>query len=674
MAAPRLTPPSPRTTSAAGKLRLSSLLPAALSLALPALAACERESLPPEPPSRIVLFSLDGNALWFTERLLADGLAPLYAETLAEHALLPPRPLISNYASITPAGFAALYTGSYGNVNGVTSFDVFKLPHMEYNLLDTFSGFSGDALLVPPIWIGTALAGRKTVVSQATQQFPLQVNGPDRRQVDRYLTSVDGLRTFGPDEVVHFADLEAVGDGTYELQVQGTSYYLRQQGEHLLVGCTPEITEPQKLLAGFTGRADLALKDTEDLMLLKPIPALLEADPFAIDPKDLGLAEAAAPVDESATAEEHDEESYEEPLVRFYLSWVDGKLDDRDIRLYHSAPTRRRTNRADLFEGRDLPPPAVPGGAASLYRQGALGQTLIEGGSGEAEWFYLQTVLACIDSTELYADWLVDRVGSGALEIYYLPFPDEFLHLWAGYMLVDSPVYMPELAPTYWRLTAQAMDRIGTYMARLLAGTDGRPAIGTFYLAADHGMNFATRYLYVNMIFEQAGLLEWKDKYTVDLERTSVLLPKGGGAFAIVNRLRYRDGHVPEEEVPAVLARATKALLAARDPSNREAPVLAVWPAEKWAAYGTGGPRGGDLYLHLADGYVASHYSTDGSIVGDRAANSSGEHGDWPLSAPLLGTFMRSGSRPPLPDTVEETQVAPMILRELGIELPPEGP
>ncbi len=122
------------------------------------------------PPKPVVIVSWDGAADWVIDRLLADGQLPNVAR-------LARRGVRADYCtpafpSKTACGHAALWTGTFGDGNGITGNSVPLLPRAEHTLLEQRSGFDSASLLAEPLYVTAAKAGKKVVVLSATQSFP----------------------------------------------------------------------------------------------------------------------------------------------------------------------------------------------------------------------------------------------------------------------------------------------------------------------------------------------------------------------------------------------------------------------------------------------------------------------------------------------------------------------
>ncbi|RMG52305.1 MAG: hypothetical protein D6723_08885 [Acidobacteria bacterium] len=574
-----------------------------------------------ETRPRAVILSLDGNAYWFMQTLLSRGRASTLQRVLAAYHFSSIHPCIPNFPSKTAPGHATLFTGTYAHIHGVTGNRVFVLPLEEHDLLKTTGGFDGTVLLVEPIWITAARQGIKTVVHQATHAFPMPVTGEkERRLISQFLTLVDGYgQSFGRDAVITFDELESVGDGRYALNVGQSRFFLRRgRGETLLISRTEDFRSPQSLGRGLARRISLTVQTPRGSMSC-------------------------------------------------YLAWLDGSLDGKDLKLYHSRPSRRKSNHASLFAERSALPPFVPNGASRAYERGDLGRPLPLGGNGRAERLYLETLLAVVENAEAFSLWLQKKAGRGELEIYYLPIPDEPLHNWAGFLLPESPLYDPATAETYWRFMETLMDRIARFIDRVIFH-GGRSVPDVFFLVTDHGMDYAIKDFHVNEALARKGFLTKRGRF-IDLHRTAILYPPVEGFFLKVNARSYAQGMVSEKEKDQLLLRVERALLTLRDSTTGGLIVRNVWPARLWQEVGSGGPRGGELYLELQPGYYPTWRLQDGKIVTTREATASGVHGYWPFRRTMWGAFLIASSSVQyhIEGNIRQTQLVPTVAQLLNI-------
>jgi len=79
--------------------------------------------------------------------------------------------MLTAFPGVTTNGHAALYTGTFGNKNGITSGNL-RLPRAEHTVFDHISGFHSSLLRVEPIWVTAARQGKKVLAIQTTQMYP----------------------------------------------------------------------------------------------------------------------------------------------------------------------------------------------------------------------------------------------------------------------------------------------------------------------------------------------------------------------------------------------------------------------------------------------------------------------------------------------------------------------
>ncbi len=78
----------------------------------------------------LVYISWDGSPGWVIEQLLDEGKLP-NLQRLADQGVYVKR-TVGNWPSLTAAGHAAVFTGAYGNVNGITGNGVPLAPFDEH--------------------------------------------------------------------------------------------------------------------------------------------------------------------------------------------------------------------------------------------------------------------------------------------------------------------------------------------------------------------------------------------------------------------------------------------------------------------------------------------------------------------------------------------------------------
>jgi hypothetical protein len=77
-----------------------------------------------------------------------------------------------HFPSTTANSHAAIWTGAYGNVNGITYNSQPLLPRASHTFTDREVGFRSTQLQAEPIWVTAARQGKTAVAHQATQMYP----------------------------------------------------------------------------------------------------------------------------------------------------------------------------------------------------------------------------------------------------------------------------------------------------------------------------------------------------------------------------------------------------------------------------------------------------------------------------------------------------------------------
>src|SRR5688500_16421766 len=111
---------------------------------------------------KAIIVSWDGAADWVVDRLLSENKLPNLAKMAAQGARA--EYMVPGNPSKTAVGHAAIWTGNWGDINGVTGNSVPILPKSAHTFMETQSGFGSKALLVEPIYLTAAKQGKKVAV------------------------------------------------------------------------------------------------------------------------------------------------------------------------------------------------------------------------------------------------------------------------------------------------------------------------------------------------------------------------------------------------------------------------------------------------------------------------------------------------------------------------------
>ncbi|HKG22211.1 MAG TPA: alkaline phosphatase family protein, partial [Blastocatellia bacterium] len=152
---------------------LLSLLLAAITFASsspPGLSRARESSKANGRPGLVVYASLDGLAynIWTNDPVTRElrSLRSVAARGVTA------RGAIQSFPTITPAGHAALWTGTYGDISGVITTSNPILPRAEHTAFERLSGFDSRNLRAEPIWVTAARNGLRAVSHQCTQNYP----------------------------------------------------------------------------------------------------------------------------------------------------------------------------------------------------------------------------------------------------------------------------------------------------------------------------------------------------------------------------------------------------------------------------------------------------------------------------------------------------------------------
>lgn len=556
--------------------------PFALFLALTFLASgCSHfQAVPPEQ-RRAVVLSFDGAGERVIERMLDRGVMPNLARLRAEGVMADYS--LANFPSKTAAGHAALWTGAYGNVNGITANKVPLLPAEAHSITENQDGFASTALLAEPIFVTAARSGKRALVLQATHESPFSTFEPGGRFGDGLegsLTLLDGYDGIRGKEG-HFKDVKAFRSASGWSVAMPASVRAPQEvalhvGQSTLWGLV--IDDPADGTQGY---------DTLRLHTAKDQPALAELKPAGhrLGRPDGWSGPIPVRTDKGAA------------LVHLRLFELDPKLGH--WLLFHHGPSMGMSNKPEAAKRYFGTAEFVPGAAIRTWASGAFGRTMFQGGDGLAEDRYLDTVAFALESYRKRIR-VAMQSRDWDLLINYTPLPDEALHAWYGAVDDQSPSYDPQLAPVVWKRLETVCRLVDAYLGDVLDGA-GRDTVVA--VASDHGMTGLKWKFHLNVPLREAGLLALKPDGRVDLARTQVLYAPNDGGYLMVNHVGRKGGIVPKDRIDAVLAKA-QAVLAPLE-AHDGLPVVTRFlkPDAENAALGVGGPTGGELYLDLRPGY-----------------------------------------------------------------------
>ena len=590
-------------------------------------------------PGRVVLVSLDGmGTRLFRDDPVADELPALRAvraRGVMADGLVPHMP------STTANTHAALWTGAWGDVNGITSNDMPMLLPGRPDVTRRVSGYRSEGLRAEPLWVATARQGVPTVAQQATQVFPLTA-----------MSSGAGLAA--PPVVLH----------GYQAPVVAPARWLNAS-DTTRRDCTAEDVGSTACLSWQSGAVTFLGAMTRD-----------EAG-IGMRVRIEGSARAVV-VHQAATELEPPRGR---PLARHfsegllvdlpghgpamaYFRLFDASADGRALVLFQSVAQElvlargTQASRAETIALLEDAGGFVGNGEDEPWeRPGAGGMPLWLRGDGTRERRYLETAELGVRQTIRHARYLW-RAHQPRAYVGYVSIPDEIDHTWLGQARQDARY------DEFRRWGYQLVDRVvEAYVA--FAGPGDHVVF-----VSDHGMTPITHEVRVNHALRDAGLVTVGPTGAVDPARSKVWFSRN---CLVVRTVAWEGGTVPEDQRAAVLARAEAALRAIRPPQGRE-PVVSGFYASRAdrERLGFGGPNGFDACLDLRPGYEATWVVDEGPAVRPKAL-ATGTHGFLPTRPDMHGILIAAGPRVPHGGRwpiARAIDVAPLVSDLLGVAPP----
>lgn len=554
-------------------------------------------SMAPPPRAHVIVVSYDS----FNERRVTATLGarvPTFQRLATEGACADgARPM---YPSLTAASHAAIWTGTYGNRNGIAG-NRPQLPRgTATTAATTGDGFRYELLDAEPAWIALARQGR-TVVGLHVTQAPFAPGYPWRS--DSVARRAEAARALARPGAIVLNGFNA-----------------RVAAERVLT----EAVAPPHDAPAWRGRATLPA----DAPAAREISWALTArdSAFALLTGRhgrytrmlvaVGTRDVARAVD--VTAHEAAPAAPGEPLARWWSRPVPvatpaGRVFPR-WRLFVLAPDGSRfvlaqpellaveANRPEVAAAHDRATAGFVGHAMDdSWARGELGATYRAHGDGTAERRLVETVELAVRSAIAGAEWGWRAHHPDAL-FTYLSVGDGIDHaVWSeadptAPLASDSAraAAARELRGAIWALADRHLAAL-----RALARTTPNT---TILVTGDHGMRASWHVARVNVALAGAGLLVPDAAGRLEGARSRVLSPNG---YWLTVNTTERGGPVPEHEAAAVLDSAAAVLSALRDASG--APVLPrLRRPEPDDSLGMGGPAGGDLYWDVARGWRVS--------------------------------------------------------------------
>lgn len=585
----------------------------------------------PVPPAsrRAILISFDA----LNERRARETISP--AVIPAFHALFDRGACASHavpaWPSKTAASHASLWTGAYGNTNGIAANWQPPLPRDLHRITELVSGYAAQRLRTEPLWITAALAGW-TVVAHHPTQAPAAPGYPpvdSAEPADSLLAAratralalpslavVNGYNaTLEPDRVITadtvrptpaagWKNLARLGSGVPPLEIAWLV------GRDSVFGLLYGEREYSAVLGA--PKRDVAVG--------------VRADRHPADRDDAGSRPLAR--------------FYSEPMALggpagaslLYLRLFELAPDASSFRLFLPAiPVVEANSERAAAEYVSAVGGWIGNGARWPLTSGGFGATLDSGGEGEAEWRYVESLELLTRQFMRGSDWAW-RDRRAELLIDYFPVIDEVDHMWYGHVAPETPGTNPRFTKRLADLRQRAWQLADRRLKHLMSLVESDSGAALF-VSGDHGMRPTWRVFRPNAALRSAGLLAVDDSGRIVASRTSVLAPDG--LYLTLNRTAWKDGVVGPDREEQVLRQAEEALRSVRGEDGSPV-VTSIWRVPPGDSLGRGGPTGGDLYFETAAGYAWSR-----SPVGPAAAASriGADHG-FPSISPDMRTVL----------------------------------
>lgn len=615
-------------------------------------------------PPALVYISWDGTPGWVIERLLVEGKLP-NLERLADEGVYVKR-TVGNWPSVTAAGHAAVFTGAYGNVNGVTGNGVPLAPFDEHAIgEDTASGFSADNLLAEPVWVAAARQGREVAALSVTQTSPFEMYTSDDYRSPQGVPAFgdyrDSLFMVDPYGAVNAgAGVIRASDAGLELAETDAAAWTNLPGggpyRAFTLGDGPDAL-PGLLLSSEGGAFDtMVLSRNRDYAAA----TVLEAAPFTSTTEHV-----SAPV--RLTLGE------DRGLTRLRLGSVTN--DGSDFELWHSALSDLEGNLTDPSLLDPLQQAAGSVAGNGVYLPPFPDAPPLPNGYGEMAFVV----------NEWFMDGLVWAIERDLADVYasYSPYPDEWFHNLYGYLVGEVPGANAALEAKAWSYAEAILGDLDRHLGRVLDALEASARPWNVVMFTDHGFNATSKVVYPNRILAESGLLTL-DAEGVPVPSETLALygfeSAGGVHLNTVPDLGQsgqRGGSITAAGYDRAVARVREVLLGARDPETSEPIITAVYRADAQAENGLGGPHGADLYLELAPGYYWSSDAEAGPIVEASEPFTTGVHGLPTLgNDALLGYAVLGGdgfADGVVAERARSTVLTPTAMRSVGLEPPADA-
>lgn len=556
-----------------------------------------------QPKGRVFVISLDGLGYQaFTQDPAAAEMKTLHG--LASKGVQ--GPLQAAFPTLTAPGHAALFTGVYGNVNGITANDI------PAGFEQRLNGYRAEQLRSEMFWLRAARNGTKVLAMNPTQGYPCNGlnSGQNIALFNGYQTAetTHGKLLHGKD--VQWLEMPPIGFVPPGKSGRPMRYFEYTSGRVRFTGVIYARSQHYDTvrMTAYGGKryVDADLHEAENTPVGRGNKVRILARYFS----------EALPVAD-VTAVHFRLFALSEDGREFLLMQSQGK----EISLCVDDQQQAAKLKAKLIASAGA---FVGNGAGDWYRNDLLGKRYTD---GLAERRFLETLELHARQTMRHTRAL-EAEFSPELLVDYLSTVDEMQHLWAGLAAAGD-----KFLDRYRRWGFQIVDWRIAGLKQMMREGD------SMVVVSDHGMGVVSKELRVNALLRGLG---YRDQ-VVAQDHFLITQPRGNRALL--------------DEVKTKLA-------SFRD---NGAPVFGewFWPDEAAEKYGIGGDAGGDLYFDLLPEYKAVSDEKKGVVT--VLPEPKGEHGPLPSRPELMALFVAYGPKVgqhPLP--LRSVDVATVLLFILG--------
>jgi predicted AlkP superfamily phosphohydrolase/phosphomutase len=539
--------------------------------------------------TKVVLVSIDGTPDYLLDQLIETGKVPNIARLVKGGVKA--KGMITSFPAVTAVAHPMIWTGAYPWENGVSGGSCIPLPYKEHNILSYESGMRASRLLAEPIWSAVARQGKKAFVLQATQAYPQEgiYHGAEARfasndenltVLDGYAKKLQGYRLFDQDSV----ELREAGE--WENLPQSDAGYrwfdsTSGEGKHFFL---------------FFGSKDNPDSGFDTIWICSAKNG--ESKLAGLSPQAPGIKEDN--FSEGILVKYQQFKAYvyfrlfklAPDLSSFFMMRTAG----HDILSFKQDIADKVFHQAGGFIGN---------GARTLYHRSMFGKKVTEGGNGDAELIYLETLKKMVELSSKAAAWALKNQDWDLFQAY-TPIPDEVHHNWLGRLNPTGNL----AKETVCEALRQPMDEIYKIVDDFVGVLmENMPDEALLVIVSDHGHAPVTKTLLPNVLLKKAGLLQFDAQGNIDLSKTKAMYYRGNTYFVVINSVKYKDGIVPLDQVEQVKSQVKAALDQAVDSQGNK---LVTGYLEPEGTHESKEYYGGDIYLRLKEGVNCHpHYQGD---------------------------------------------------------------